>query len=890
MPIPRYRPKRSHRQPLEKKRTESSYVRFTAGLDTETPIWEVNPGSVQASLNYEMGVEDGYIDVAGYERFDGRKSPSSESFFTLGVQLTESLQSFHEFGGDNPNRKIVGRTITSFGDHVREYPIEGQQSLNLAFQPAPHLLFSAEPIVGVVGNDSTRPFGYTDATVEFSNNFVSFFTDTAASSLRVFFDYVLLNAGTWVLETKAAGAEWVEQARLYHWAISGNDPAGTENIDSNNEKFSTIAAGGWRRLEVMVPTATTNVRLRPVAAGTIALCCVLSRIRNNAANAIVSKVIGSEIVDEEGLSYRLIIANSNGEWTGRERIFLEGAPGEEITRIKENHVIEREGSNLEKLALFQAKAANAIRNKIQKVPGSRKILGLWMLGDTVYVARNNEANTQQDIYKSTANGWEQVPLGYEAVWTGGAEFFQDGDELTIGAETVTIQRVVQQDGSFDSDDASGRIITATAIPAGEGMVDGTKVADFQASTAIVLAPFTEDHEVHYETVRANFGPGLRVYGIDGRNNAFEFDGEVYVPIETKFTADMPSHVVAFQNHLFLSFKNAVQHSSTGDPYVWNIPDGALQLNTQGDITALQVEPGESDSGTLAIFNRDRIFILYGTSRDDWHLTPYREEVGAYARSVQEVTDTVFLDDRGLRTLQTVQAYGNFQHATISEHCRSFLQEEDRFGEHNIVGSCLLRQKNQYRCFFRDGFGLAVTFRQHKLVGIMPINFSLDVSFVYSSEDADGMERSFLGAANGFVYEMERGTSFDGEPINCFLQSQFHFPGQNSIGKTKRFLNASMEVRGTNFAKLEVTGVLDYNKFQEFNRPRFTEVVSDVRSFWDRAVWDQFYWDGRVLGEARIDLHGIGENIAFFIRKRSDYMTPMQLSGYRIRFMPGREKR
>ena len=55
---------------------------LSGGLDLATPSIAVKPGKAIACLNYEPQI-DGYARIKGYERFDGRPSPSDAVYYTL---------------------------------------------------------------------------------------------------------------------------------------------------------------------------------------------------------------------------------------------------------------------------------------------------------------------------------------------------------------------------------------------------------------------------------------------------------------------------------------------------------------------------------------------------------------------------------------------------------------------------------------------------------------------------------------------------------------------------------------------------------------------------------------------------------------------------------------
>lgn len=57
---------------------------------------------------------------------------------------------------------------------------------------------------------------------------------------------------------------------------------------------------------------------------------------------------------------------------------------------------------------YQKAAADIYRNDIGPVPGSGKILGVWMYNDVVYAFRNNAAGTAANMYQATGAGWVLV--------------------------------------------------------------------------------------------------------------------------------------------------------------------------------------------------------------------------------------------------------------------------------------------------------------------------------------------------------------------------------------------------------------------------------------------------------------------------------------------------
>ena len=532
-------------------------------------------------------------------------------------------------------------------------------------------------------------------------------------------------------------------------------------------------------------------------------------------------------------------------------------------------------------------AADIYRADIDPPTGSGSILGGFTLNDVVYCFRNNAGGTAADMWKSTSSGWSQVALGYEIAFTSGGTYeIEDGDTITgaTSSSTAVITRVVLESGSWAGGDAAGRLIYASQSAAfqSENLNVGanSNVATIAGDgSAITLLP-----SGRYEVKKSNFGGQagtFRAYGCDGVNRGWEFDGTVFVPIDTGMTTDTPTHVAIHKLHLFFSFASSAQHSGIGTPYIWSLVFGAAELATGDSITNFRQEPGAQGGATLVIYNRNRINVLYGNDSSDWNLVPYREEVGASAYSVQQIGITLFLDDRGITNFQTTQEFGNFAHSTISTLIQPFINEKRSL----ISASCVSRNKNQYRLFFSDGSGLYVTLNGRKIMGITLVQFVDEVTCAWSDELSDGSEAIFFGSDDGHVYQMEKGTSFDGDSIDAYFYLHYHY--SKMLRRNKRYIDVAIEASGTGYAEYSLGYELDYNGIDKSQGTAQNNVLSFAAAYWDIGNWDTGTWDGQTLRPAFHKLTGSAENIALVILKSSDYMKPIRFSGAMFRIIPRR---
>lgn len=527
-------------------------------------------------------------------------------------------------------------------------------------------------------------------------------------------------------------------------------------------------------------------------------------------------------------------------------------------------------------ATYNNLAADQYRNDIAAVPGSGIVRGVWMLNDVVYAFRNNAGGTACAMYKSTTGGWSQVSFEFEVAFTNGsgAATIVDGGTLTQGAVTATIRRVLVRTGSLAGGTAAGILVIAAPaggnFAAGAATVGAGTLTLSGAQTAITLLPGGR-----FEFVNENFLGGTstkRMYGVDGINRAFEFDGSYFVPIPTGMSNDTPDRIIAHKKHLFLAFDGSVQHSGPGTPYAFSIVLGASELAMGDTISGFASLPGDDASAALAIFTRNRMSILYGSSASDWKLVTYREELGAYAYSIQDVGFTLFLDDRGLTDLQTSQAFGNFAHAAISDRIRNLINTYRTL----VTASCVSRDRNQYRIFFSNKYAFYVTLKGKNVVGIMPQLFLNTVRCACSLEMNDGSEAMFFGSDDGWVFQLDKGTSFDGSNIEAFIELAFHFA--NSPRTIKRLRDAMVEVQGTGYGEFSFGYTLGYGSTDLAQPANQTVVTSFAATYWDSFTWDSFTWDGQTLLPNIVDLEGEAENYSLAFRSNADYFEPFTLTG------------
>ncbi len=526
----------------------------------------------------------------------------------------------------------------------------------------------------------------------------------------------------------------------------------------------------------------------------------------------------------------------------------------------------------------------ALIGKLGASDGSGQVRGLHVYNDAVYGFRDNAAGTQCLMWKATTAGWVQQSLGNRVAFTTGTAEFLEGETLTQTGTTATINRVVVQSGAFADNDAAGYLVigAVTAGPYGAGPASSASgMATLTgAETANTIQPGGQ-----YEFRNYNFyatSGTFRMYGVSGVDYAFEWDGTVYVPIITGNTNDKPTHLEVYEYHLFLAFeKGSLQNSVPGEPCEFDGARGSSENGAGFEITGMI-----NEKSALAVFTQRRTFMLYGTSSDDFALKIVDPEAGSSEWSIQKVGVSHYLDDSGFTRLDAVQDYGNFKSAITSQVIEPLVNDKKDL----LTTSVLVKKKNQYRAFFSDGTALYVTLDGDKVKGFMPVKFEdSDYSAIPVRCACQGKigseEVLFFGSDDGFVYQMDKGNSFDGDALVNFFRPVFSH--QKSPTTIKDYLKILLEVESDDTVTLTFSADFDYS---ERGSDQYDYTIQSGGGYWNISNWNEFNWSTAIVGYLEGDLKGHGTNIAFLVYNESTYEAPHKISSALIHYRLRRRKR
>ena len=281
-----------------------------------------------------------------------------------------------------------------------------------------------------------------------------------------------------------------------------------------------------------------------------------------------------------------------------------------------------------------------------------------------------------------------------------------------------------------------------------------------------------------------------------------------------------------------------------------------------NITNLLVMPGNQATGALGIFTRTDTSILYGTSTATFQLVSFNIGTGGILGTAQNLDQAYVLDDRGVISLTATLNYGNFDAASLTMNLKPFMDI------HRNLATCsmLQRTKGQYRVFFSDGYGLYVTVRNSQMLGSMPVVFPDPVLNCVEGHLDDGSPVLFFGSSSGYVFQLDRGTSFDGQTIAANMTLVFNATKSPRI--LKRYRKASIEMTGNSYATIAFGYDLGY-RTNMLDQAVDASYSNDLRSaYWDSFTWDNFVFDGTDISPSEIEVTGTAENMAIRVSSTS----------------------
>lgn len=278
----------------------------------------------------------------------------------------------------------------------------------------------------------------------------------------------------------------------------------------------------------------------------------------------------------------------------------------------------------------------------------------------------------------------------------------------------------------------------------------------------------------YEVIDANFWDvpeGRAAYIANGAEYATMFDGTFTVRIRTgrPQTSDNPRHVAAHLGYLHLGFSSgAVVNTGTGRPLSTVGAIGAGVYNFGEPVTGMLTMNGQTlgvwtDRATRGLQGNSPTTAGGGSGYTPIMISP---AINCIEYSlVNLVGEAVWTSYRGVETVRSVNAYGDFETLPLSAAAQLWLQGrlqvDLKIGStpSRVVYAIGVRNKRQYRLFFEDGYVFTLTLFD---AGDMPVCTIQRLARPNATTVPSGVNDEPMNA--GVIRHVHNGTRSDGKEM------------------------------------------------------------------------------------------------------------------------------
>lgn len=413
-----------------------------------------------------------------------------------------------------------------------------------------------------------------------------------------------------------------------------------------------------------------------------------------------------------------------------------GAPmTTDIAILRSDFVLQEEGISEEnKWSVFESTTS------FQAVVGSDDTLfgsGVMSVADFLVASIGLRFSTVAGTIPSTSlSGNAVVRIKFNTIRlrvyfdAGSVEYYFQFDDNVIKGTLVSANVL---DGDLKNGDASGVLqfapdLDLSAAGTYNGVLDNWTIhSNTPPTEANLIGVVSEDMQYNAlpsyaalaeartrtEIITANFYGDERLnsmYGVNGVDRAFSYNGENFYKIYTQPEADkdLPRHVAYHHSHLALGYREGrVDISVVGEPYNFSGVDGASSWGIGDSVTGLL-----RLSGTLlGIFGSNSVTGLSGTTVDNFATQTISAKMGAIEYTITDMGYPVYANAYGIYTLSQVQQYGDYLGTPLSQDISPWLRprlvRKDTSAK-EVVVAWPVRSKNQYRLAFADGYVLTMT--------------------------------------------------------------------------------------------------------------------------------------------------------------------------------------
>jgi hypothetical protein len=766
-------------------KTQTQYSRFAGGLDLVSPPLTIDAGKCISINNYECNALGGYRRIDGYERFDGRPSPSAQSYYYCPCTFSAAV--------------TVGQTITGATSAATGKVLQVESTYLIIDRVTGTFVLENFTVGGTVKGALTilpskdgHPTGIGHATA------LGLVADDYRADI-----------------TAVAGSGVLRGVCMY----KGIGYAFRDNAAGTAVDIWKSTSTGWQQI--------TLFKSLPFKSCTVdVLDGVVINQKNSGATATVKRQVieTSQNLDDLDASSDSTITMALGSHTFTTQTGKAYVAGQAI------------------LITASASPTNYMNGTVTSYSANQIVINITnKTGSGTY----SQWALHSDPINLRSDNGRFIVTSVTGTWTSNV-----ADTIRVGIIDIAVV-----------DNPSGNPVTQISILQGG----------------------------NYQFVQHNFSAasdGKKLYGADSLNRAFEFDGDVYIPIRTQITIDAPTTIAAVNGQLALSYFGTVIFSAVGNPHDFRTTSlGFQDVQEFGDtITGMSPIVG----GVLAVACRDSFWQVSVDSQTSLYKAELiSPDIGAIHYGLMNLGALYSFDDKGIIRIVPSYVFGGFEHDTISRAIQPVI---DRFRE-KIVATAVYKSKNQVRFYANDGTGIIMTMTSGVTQtgaattghDFSQFTYPINISYAWSGEDASGRDIVLLGDEDGYVYVANTGSSFDGEPIQAYIRTAFN--NVKSPSAIKRFRKIEVELSTVGYSYIRFNPDFSYADPSIATHLLKYEELQGAGGYWDEAIWNEFYYDGKIVSQPEIRIQGSGTNIGLVVFSNSAIDLGHNLSGIVLHYTP-----
>jgi hypothetical protein len=192
----------------------------------------------------------------------------------------------------------------------------------------------------------------------------------------------------------------------------------------------------------------------------------------------------------------------------------------------------------------------------------------------------------------------------------------------------------------------------------------------------------------------------------------------------------------------------------------------------------------------------------------------------------------------------------------------------------------VRAKDQYRLFWSDGTGLTI-YLGRKEPEIMEFDLGKVVHCIASGEDSNGNEIIIFGSTDGYIYQLDAGTSLDGSAVTAYIRLPFNHVGTPT--QHKRWHQLTLEMDAAVATVISILVDFGFGDPEATTAAEETFTVSGGAGYWNLDNWDEFQWSATGTGVALLHIEGEGTNMSVSFLSEKIYEEPHTFHGLTLHY-------